>query len=248
MVSLKKIYADLLGYLFDHGTLALTTLVLMLTLLKAREFFKNNTVDGTSIWTRLGHQVTICLATPNGWETSQQVRLYRPSMTIICIDKDTWHRPSFVKRASSVDYFQRPTTNLAYASLLRVKPQYIMLSITPNLLNGFARGLCSPSSMPEGLLSTPPCTSARKPPPSSSSRKSVRASAYRQGVYLLIVQLSTCSKPSCKAVSSATTCAFKGFWESSRGRPSVSLMGPKCRRSSSLAWSAEMSTLKPVRY
>ena len=81
MVSLKKIYADLLGYLFDHSTLALTTLILMLTFVKAREFFKNNTVDGASIWTRLGQQVTICLATPNGWETSQQVRLYGPSMT-----------------------------------------------------------------------------------------------------------------------------------------------------------------------
>ena len=89
MLSLKKIYADLLGYLFGHGTLVLTTLILMLTLAKAREFFKNNTVDGTSIWTRLGHEVTICLATPNGWETPQQVRLYRPSMAIICIDNDT---------------------------------------------------------------------------------------------------------------------------------------------------------------
>ena len=76
MVSLKKIYADLLGYLFDHGMPALTTLILMLTLAKARDFFKNNTVDGASIWTRLCEQLTICLATPNGWETSQQVRIY----------------------------------------------------------------------------------------------------------------------------------------------------------------------------
>ena len=30
-VSLKKIYADLLGYLFNHGTLALITLTLVLT-------------------------------------------------------------------------------------------------------------------------------------------------------------------------------------------------------------------------
>src|SRR5258706_1474356 len=89
MLSLKKIYADLLGYLFGHGTLVLTTLILMLTLAKAREFFKNNTVDGTSIWNRLGHRVTLSLATPNGWETPQQVRLYRPSMAIICIDNDT---------------------------------------------------------------------------------------------------------------------------------------------------------------
>ena len=89
MVTLKKIYADLLGYLFDHGTLALTTLILMLTLTKARVFFKNNTIDGASIWARLGHQATICLATPNGWDISQQVRLYRPSMTISFIDSDT---------------------------------------------------------------------------------------------------------------------------------------------------------------
>ena len=89
MVPLKKIYADLLGYLFDHGTPAVTTVILILILAKAREFFKNSTVDGTSIWNRLGHQVTICLATPNGWDISQQVRLYRLSMTTICIDNDT---------------------------------------------------------------------------------------------------------------------------------------------------------------
>ena len=89
MVSLKKIYADLLGYLFDHSTLALNYPFLMLTSAEARNFFKNNTIDGTTIWTRLGQQSTICLATPNGWETSQQVRLFRPSMTIICTDNDT---------------------------------------------------------------------------------------------------------------------------------------------------------------
>ena len=87
-VSLKKIYADLLGYLFDHGTPVLTTLILKLTLTKARRYFKKHTVDGPSIWTRLGHQVTICLATPNGWETSQQVRLYRSSMSITWSDND----------------------------------------------------------------------------------------------------------------------------------------------------------------
>ena len=86
MVSLKQIYADLLGYLFDHSALALTALVLMLTLAKARGYFNKYNVDGASIWTRLGHQVTICLATPNGWDISQQVRL---SMAVICIDNDT---------------------------------------------------------------------------------------------------------------------------------------------------------------
>ena len=88
-VSLKKIYADLLGYLFDHSTLAPTIGFLMLTLAEARDFFQNNTVDGATIWNRLGQQLTICLATPNGWETSQQVRLSRPSMTIIYTDNAT---------------------------------------------------------------------------------------------------------------------------------------------------------------
>ena len=141
-----------------------------------------------------------------------------------------------MKHASPVDYCQRSTTNLAYASLLRVKPQYITPSIIPSLPNGFAKGFCLLLSMPEGLLSTQPCTSARKPLPSSSSRKSVRASAYRQGVCLSIVQLSTCSRPSYKVVGLAMTCASKVFWKSSRRRPSVSLMGPRCRRSSSLVW------------
>ena len=236
MVPLKKIYADLLGYLFDHSTLALTTLFLILTLAKARSFFKNNTVDGASIWTRLGNQVTICLATPNGWETSQQVRIYCLSMTITWSDYDPRYRPSFVRRASSGDYCQRTTTNLAYASLLRVKPQYIMPSNTPNPLNGCARGLYLLLSMLEDPLLTRPCTSARRPLPNSSSRKSVRASAYRRGACLSIVQLSTCSRPSYKVVVSATTCASKVFWGNSRERPNVSLMGRRYRRSSSLAW------------
>ncbi len=150
-----------------------------------------------------------------------------------------------MKRAYSVDYCQSPTTNLAYASLLRVKPQYIMPSVIPNLPNGFAREFFSLLSMPEGLLSTRHCTSARKPLPSSSSRKSVRASAYRQGVCLSIAQLSTCSRPSCKAVCSAMMHTSKIYWKTLRRRPSVSLMGPRCRRSSSLARSDEMSTLMP---
>jgi len=62
----------------------------MLTLAEARDFFKNNAIDGPTIWTRLGQQLTICLATPNGWETSQQVRLYYcPPMAITWSDNDT---------------------------------------------------------------------------------------------------------------------------------------------------------------
>ena len=239
-LSLKKIYADLLGYLFDHSTPTLPALLPMLTLTKARGYFKKYTVDGASIWTRLGHQVIICLATPNGWDISQQVRLSHPSMTMYCVDNDTWYRLSFVKRASSVGCCQRTTTNPACASLLRVKPQYIMPSTIPNQLNGFARGLYSLLSMLEGLLSTRPCTSAKMSLPSSSSRKSVRVSAYRPGVCLSIAQLSTCSWPSCKVAGTVMKRISKKFYESSRGRPSGSMTGPRCPRSSSLVGSAEI--------
>ncbi|KIM24672.1 hypothetical protein M408DRAFT_331646 [Serendipita vermifera MAFF 305830] len=58
-VSLKQIYAHLLGYLFDH----------------AREFFKNNTVDGSRIWQQLGEKCVFVIATPNGWDTTQQAFL-----------------------------------------------------------------------------------------------------------------------------------------------------------------------------
>ena len=58
-VSLKQIYAHLLGYLFDH----------------AREFFKNNTVDGARIWQQLGEKCVYVIATPNGWDTTQQAFL-----------------------------------------------------------------------------------------------------------------------------------------------------------------------------
>ena len=55
-VGLKQVYAHFLGYLFDH----------------TRDFFKNNTVDGARIWSRLGSEVHIVLATPNGWGIQQQ--------------------------------------------------------------------------------------------------------------------------------------------------------------------------------
>ena len=89
MVSLKKIYADFLGYLFDTSTLTPTLPSLMLTPTKARVFLKNYTVDGARIWTRLGHQVTICLVISNGWGTSRHVRSTTPFMPITLSDNNT---------------------------------------------------------------------------------------------------------------------------------------------------------------
>jgi molecular chaperone DnaK (HSP70) len=55
-VTLKRVYQDFLRYLWDH----------------AQDFFKNNTVDGERIWNKLGSKAFIVLATPNGWDTTQQ--------------------------------------------------------------------------------------------------------------------------------------------------------------------------------
>ncbi|KAG9021183.1 hypothetical protein FS842_006779, partial [Serendipita sp. 407] len=55
-VTLKKVYKHFLRWLWDH----------------AQDFFKNNTVDGERIWERLGGKSFIILATPNGWDTTQQ--------------------------------------------------------------------------------------------------------------------------------------------------------------------------------
>lgn len=55
-VTLKKVYKHFIKYLWDH----------------ARDFFENNTVDGERIWNRLGNKAFIVLATPNGWDTTQQ--------------------------------------------------------------------------------------------------------------------------------------------------------------------------------
>jgi hypothetical protein len=55
-VTLKKVYKHFLKYLWDH----------------AQNFFKENTVDGERIWERLGSSCLIVLATPNGWDTTQQ--------------------------------------------------------------------------------------------------------------------------------------------------------------------------------
>jgi hypothetical protein len=55
-LSITKIYADMLRWLVEH----------------TKHFFRTHTIDGEQIWQRLGSQVTIVLAIPNGWEVEQQ--------------------------------------------------------------------------------------------------------------------------------------------------------------------------------
>ncbi|KAG8837726.1 hypothetical protein FRC18_008228 [Serendipita sp. 400] len=54
---LNRIYSDFLKYLFDH----------------TERFFVNNTPGGRNIWDRLRRKIAIILATPNGWDTRQQI-------------------------------------------------------------------------------------------------------------------------------------------------------------------------------
>src|SRR6266404_997952 len=55
-VSIVKVYADMFHWILEH----------------VERFFKSNTVDGEVIWERLGSQLTLVVATPNGWEVQQQ--------------------------------------------------------------------------------------------------------------------------------------------------------------------------------
>jgi hypothetical protein len=60
-VPLKKLYTDFLAYLRAN----------------TREFFENSTPNGAAIWTRLAMngRLFVILATPNGWDSSQQAFL-----------------------------------------------------------------------------------------------------------------------------------------------------------------------------
>ncbi|CCA67673.1 hypothetical protein PIIN_01501 [Serendipita indica DSM 11827] len=55
-VTLKTVYKHFLKWVYLHAV----------------DFFKNNTVDGERIWQRLGDKAFIVLATPNGWDVTQQ--------------------------------------------------------------------------------------------------------------------------------------------------------------------------------
>ncbi|KIM25808.1 hypothetical protein M408DRAFT_330992 [Serendipita vermifera MAFF 305830] len=88
-VTLKKVYKHFLKYLWDH----------------AQSFFINNTVDGERIWNRLGDKAHIVLATPNGWDTTQQGFLRQAMIDAGIITKEDEERLSFVTEGeASVHY------------------------------------------------------------------------------------------------------------------------------------------------
>lgn len=88
-VTLKKVYKHFLKYLWDH----------------AQNFFVNNTVDGERIWSRLGDKANIVLATPNGWDTTQQGFLRQAMIDAGIISKQDEERLTFVTEGeASVHY------------------------------------------------------------------------------------------------------------------------------------------------
>jgi hypothetical protein len=54
-ISLGKLYADFLKYLF----------------ISTKSFFEDGTPNGMQIWARLEESIVIILTTPNGWDTTQ---------------------------------------------------------------------------------------------------------------------------------------------------------------------------------
>lgn len=89
-VTVKKAYADILRYMFDH----------------AQKYFIENTPAGNRIWDRLGSEVVIVLATPNGWDTQQQLFLREVAIESgICTEADASARVNFVTEGeASVHY------------------------------------------------------------------------------------------------------------------------------------------------
>lgn len=55
-ISLKKVYADFLGYMFE----------------RTHEFFIGTMPAGSRVWERLQAEIVVVLATPNGWDSAQQ--------------------------------------------------------------------------------------------------------------------------------------------------------------------------------
>jgi hypothetical protein len=58
-VSLKKVYADFLKYMYE----------------RTHEFFIGNMPAGSRVWDRLQSDIVVVLATPNGWDSAQQAFL-----------------------------------------------------------------------------------------------------------------------------------------------------------------------------
>jgi hypothetical protein len=63
-VTLKRVYVDFLGYMFKSTKI----------------FFENNTLNGSRIWSRLEDRIVVILATPNGWDITQQGFLREAAM------------------------------------------------------------------------------------------------------------------------------------------------------------------------
>ena len=71
-VTLEQVYITFLAYLFSA----------------ARNFFENNTPNGTKIWKRLADQNVIILTTPNGWDTTQHLFLQEVTIGAKLVSRD----------------------------------------------------------------------------------------------------------------------------------------------------------------
>ncbi|KAG8795041.1 hypothetical protein FRC17_008191, partial [Serendipita sp. 399] len=90
-IPLSRIYSDLLKYLFNH----------------TERIFVNNTPGGRNIWDRLRNQIAIVLATPNGWDTRQQLFMRDAVVAAGVIGKD--------QADELVDYITEGEASVHYA-------------------------------------------------------------------------------------------------------------------------------------
>jgi hypothetical protein len=94
-VTLMQVYADFLGYLFEH----------------TREFFETRTPNGKDIWSRLQNDIVIVLTTPNGWDTRQQHFLQKAVVKAkLTREDDVDKRIEFITESEASVHFALPHT------------------------------------------------------------------------------------------------------------------------------------------
>ncbi|KAG8829562.1 hypothetical protein FRC17_006388 [Serendipita sp. 399] len=90
-IPLTRVYSDFLKYLFDY----------------TERFFVNNTPGGRNVWDRLRNKIAIVLATPNGWDTSQQIFMRDAVVAAGIVGKD--------QADERVDYITEGEASVHYA-------------------------------------------------------------------------------------------------------------------------------------
>jgi hypothetical protein len=89
-VTLKTVYVDFLSYMFES----------------TKAFFENSTPNGSRIWSRLKDRIVVTLATPNGWDVTQQGFLREAAVEASLVDPaDAEERIEFVTEGEAAVHY-----------------------------------------------------------------------------------------------------------------------------------------------